>query len=68
MLWGKHAQTYAKNLPCRNENILASNHPSPTAVNFSKGGANSFMGNGHFVKANELLKSYNLSPIDWRIF
>ena len=67
MFWGKSAQSYAKNLPCKNDNILTSQHPSPQAVNNNKSGANSFMGNGHFVKANELLKKYGMSQIDWRI-
>ncbi len=59
MLWGNHAKSFLPLLNNPNHLVLTSAHPSPMSV---KG----FLGNGHFVKANNFLVAHNLPPIDWR--
>ena len=59
MLWGRIAQ---EKVPLIDEKhyILKAAHPSP----FS---AKHFLGCKHFSKANELLTSWNKSPINWQL-
>lgn len=60
MLWGSHAHSYANMIDNDNNLVLKSIHPSPLA---SRSG--SFVGNGHFEKANEYLQKFDRSPIAW---
>ncbi|EFM12865.1 uracil-DNA glycosylase [Paenibacillus curdlanolyticus YK9] len=61
VLWGAHAQEKAKSIQVEKHGIIASVHPSPLAAR--KG----FFGSRPFSRANELLESWGLAPIDWRI-
>lgn len=59
ILWGAYAQK--KNVLIDNTKhlILESPHPSPFSAE------RGFFGNGHFIKANEYLKKYQKSSIEW---
>jgi len=57
MLWGNNAKEM-KNFISSQATVLESNHPA------AFGG---FLGNGHFMKANEYLVKNNLKPIDWNL-
>lgn len=57
ILWGKNAQSFMPMI--KHKDIIHSAHPSPFSAN------RGFFGSKPFSKTNELLKSYNLSPIDW---
>lgn len=60
MLWGNHAQEYERLIdPARNL-VLRSIHPSPLAAR-----SGSFVGNGHFEKANEYLAKFEGGTISW---
>lgn len=61
LLWGKYAQDKAAVIDRSRHLVLASPHPSPFSAH------RGFLGNGHFVKANEYLESQSKAPIDWRI-
>ena len=58
VLWGNQAIKLKKYIS-KNHYILESSHPSPLSAN--KG----FIGNNHFKKINEILKSLNLDTINW---
>lgn len=63
LLWGRSAIDKARNILDRNKHnhvILSCAHPSP----FS---ATKFLGCRHFSKTNQVLASWNKSPIDWRL-
>lgn len=61
LLWGKYAQE-KKPLIDNNKNlILMSSHPSPRSAEYG------FLGNNHFITANNFLIKHNMSPIDWKI-
>ena len=60
MLWGNFAKAKASLIDNKKHLVLTSGHPSPLSVRY-------FLGNNHFKKCNEFLKSNNLSEIDWRI-
>ena len=60
MLWGNFAKKKAQLIDSTKHLILESAHPSPLA-------GNSFLGNKHFSKANNYLKSMKNKPVDWRI-
>lgn len=60
MLWGNHAQEYEPLIDASNNLVLRSIHPSPLA---SRSG--SFVGNGHFEKANDYLRKFEHAPIAW---
>lgn len=51
MLWGQHAQKKEYLIDAKKHLILKSSHPSPRA----QGAKNPFVGNNHFVLANEYL-------------
>lgn len=59
ILWGNHAQKKARIVDEKTNCILKSVHPSPLSV------YRGFMGCGHFVAANEYLKSRGENPIEW---
>lgn len=61
MLWGGNARAKAKLITNPKHLVLQCAHPSPLSAH------NGFFGCGHFVKANEFLKSRGIEPIDWRI-
>lgn len=59
MLWGTHAQKKKKLINLTHHHVLTSVHPSPLSA------YRGFFGSKHFRKANELLISQQLSPINW---
>ncbi|AGE11577.1 GP114 [Caviid betaherpesvirus 2] len=63
MLWGNHAQEKEYLLGGGKHLILKSYHPSPcvTATRYA------FVGNGHFVKANQYLFSRGKTAVDWNV-
>jgi len=61
LLWGKLAQEKAKLINHKNHHILISSHPSPFSAH------RGFIGSNHFSKTNLILKSNNISPINWDI-
>lgn len=61
LLWGGNARAKAKLIDNPKHLVLQCAHPSPLSAH------NGFFGCGHFIKANEFLKSSGMEPIDWRI-
>ncbi len=61
LLWGSHAQSKAKLLNNPKHLVLKSAHPSPLSA------YRGFLGNGHFLKANQFLEENGLAQIDWRM-
>lgn len=61
LLWGRFAQEKTKYITNKNHFILTAPHPSPLSVH------RGFFGCGHFKKANEILKSFGITEIDWKI-
>lgn len=61
LLWGGNARSKAKLITNPQHLILQCAHPSPLSA------YNGFFGCGHFIKANEFLRSRGVEPIDWRI-
>lgn len=61
MLWGSHAQKYENLLKYTDNLILKSAHPSPFSAH------RGFLGNNHFIQANEYLAKKHLTPINWQI-
>ncbi len=61
LLWGGNARAKAKLITNPKHLVLQCAHPSPLSAH------NGFFGCGHFIKANEFLKSSGMEPIDWRI-
>lgn len=64
MLWGKSAQEKGKIINQDVHYILTSSHPSPLACYKTQA---PFMGSKCFSRANTILESLNLEPIDWKI-
>ena len=60
MLWGNYARSKKVLIDTSRHTVLEAAHPSPLA-----GGA--FFGCRHFSKANAVLMSEGLEPIDWRL-
>ncbi|MGE5357357.1 MAG: uracil-DNA glycosylase [Deltaproteobacteria bacterium] len=60
LLWGNFAKNKKPLIDPSKHFILESAHPSPLA-------GNSFQGNCHFSKTNELLSRQGLEPIDWDV-
>ena len=58
LLWGNFARSKKKLIDTSRHTVLEAPHPSPLA-----GGA--FFGCRHFSKANQILVSEGLTPIDW---
>ena len=61
ILWGGNARSKKKLIDQNKHFIIESAHPSPLSA------YNGFFGSKPFSKTNELLKSVNISPIDWNI-
>lgn len=59
LLWGGNARAKTKLITNPKHLILQCAHPSPLSA------YNGFFGCGHFVKANEFLKSQGVEPINW---
>lgn len=59
LLWGGNARSKAKLITNPKHLILQCAHPSPLSA------YNGFFGCGHFIKANEFLKSRGIEPINW---
>ncbi len=59
LLWGGNARSKAKLITNPAHYVLQCAHPSPLSA------YNGFFGCGHFVKANEFLKSKGIEPINW---
>lgn len=59
MLWGAYAQKKENLINGTKHLILKSSHPSPFSAH--KG----FLGNGHFLKANQYLVQNGQTPISW---
>ncbi len=61
LLWGSYAQKKARLVDARRHCVLKSPHPSPLSA------YRGFIGNGHFSKANDYLRSRGQEPIDWAL-
>jgi uracil-DNA glycosylase len=61
ILWGGNARSKAKFIDKNKHFIIESAHPSPLSS------YQGFFGSKPFSKTNELLKSANISPIDWNL-
>ena len=59
MLWGSYAQKKGAIIDPLKHCILTSPHPSPLSAH------RGFIGNGHFMKANQYLIEHGISPIAW---
>ncbi len=62
MLWGAHAQAKAPLVGAGPHQVLQSNHPSPLSATRPPV---PFVGNGHFVRANEFLAAAGRGRVDW---
>lgn len=63
MLWGRFAHAKEYLLDSSKHLILKSCHPSPRVVSAKS----PFLGNNHFVLANEYLVSHGRDPVDWTV-
>lgn len=61
MLWGNHAQSFARLIDKQKHHVLAAGHPSPLNR------THPFIGCGHFSMANQLLLARHRRPVDWDI-
>ena len=59
MLWGSYAQKKGAFIDPLKHCILTSPHPSPLSAH------RGFIGNGHFMKANQYLVEHEITPIKW---
>ena len=59
MLWGSYAQKKGAFIDQRKHLVLKSPHPSPLSAH------RGFLGNNHFVSANQYLSQHGLVEIDW---
>ncbi len=59
MLWGAYAGRKAELIDAKKHLVLTSAHPSPFSAD------RGFLGNGHFVAANEYLLGHGNSQISW---
>lgn len=60
LLWGKYAQQKGAIVDRSRHHVLEAAHPSPYS-------ASGFFGCRHFSRANALLESSGLEPVDWRL-
>jgi uracil-DNA glycosylase len=61
MLWGSYAQRKGAIIDGNRHCVLKAPHPSPLSAH------RGFFGCGHFLAANEYLRSRGKTPIDWRV-
>jgi len=61
LLWGKFAQGKLELIDEFKHYVLVSPHPSPFSAHTG------FLGNDHFISANQFLKEQGLRPIDWSV-
>lgn len=61
LLWGAYAQKKGELIDKSKHQVLEAVHPSPLSAH------RGFIGCGHFSLANEYLKSYGLSEIEWGV-
>lgn len=59
MLWGSDAMRKGRSIDRDRHLVLTSPHPSPLSA------YRGFFGNGHFLKANEYLRSHGKQPVTW---
>lgn len=59
MLWGSYAQKKGAFIDPLKHCILTSPHPSPLSAH------RGFIGNGHFMSANQYLEQHGMLPIQW---
>ena len=59
MLWGSHARRKGAYIDRTRHLVLESAHPSPLSA------YRGFIGNRHFLRANEYLSAHNITPIAW---
>lgn len=59
MLWGSHARRKGAYIDRTRHLVLESAHPSPLSA------YRGFLGNRHFLRANEYLIAHNIAPITW---
>lgn len=59
LLWGRDARNKARLIDKTKHLVLESAHPSPLSA------YNGFFGNNHFIKCNEQLENWSLTPINW---
>lgn len=59
LLWGANARAKKQLIDIKKHLVLECAHPSPLSA------YNGFFGCGHFIKANDYLKSNGEQPIDW---
>lgn len=59
LLWGSHAQEFAKIIDPHKNTILTAPHPSPLSA------YRGFFGCKHFSKANTALKNQGLTEVNW---
>lgn len=65
LLWGAHAQAKAplvEQAGGGRHQVLMANHPSPLSA---RRPPVPFVGCGHFVQANDFLRSHGQAPVDW---
>lgn len=61
MLWGAYAQRKGAIIDEQRHCVLRAPHPSPLSAH------RGFFGCGHFLSANEYLRSQGREPIDWQL-
>ncbi|MFL0809665.1 MAG: uracil-DNA glycosylase [Agarilytica sp.] len=61
LLWGSYAQKKGAFIDQQRHAVLKSPHPSPLSAH------RGFMGNGHFVKTNGILRERGEKEIDWSL-
>lgn len=59
LLWGANARSKKPLIDQTKHLILECAHPSPLSA------YNGFFGCGHYIKTNQYLSSYGITPIDW---
>lgn len=61
LLWGANARSKKQLIDQNKHLILECAHPSPLSA------YNGFFGCGHFIKTNQYLEKFGISPIDWSL-
>ncbi|MBA1434673.1 uracil-DNA glycosylase [Bombilactobacillus bombi] len=61
ILWGNAAKSKSALIDTQNNTIISSSHPSPLSANYG------FLGSRPFSRANQALKNYGETPINWQL-